>query len=134
MLIGELETRTGVGRHALRYYERRGLLGEIGRTAGNYRDYPEGLVEQIRLLRSMQSLGFSLSEIGQVMNGVRARDIDCADGAALLAAKRSRVDEQIVALRALSEQLAREQRHLEKRARRHGKVPGRPRPHSGRMG
>ena len=40
MQINELETGTGVGRHALRYYERRGLLGEVHRTHSNYRDYP----------------------------------------------------------------------------------------------
>ncbi|MFG3621011.1 MerR family transcriptional regulator [Nocardia sp. NPDC047654] len=122
MLIGELEARTGVGRHALRYYERRGLLGRIDRTAGNYRDYPEELVEHVRLLRGMQTLGFSLVEIGQVMEGVRARDIDCADGAVLIAAKRRQIDEQIVALRELSTLLGREQRRLEQRARRNGRI------------
>jgi DNA-binding transcriptional MerR regulator len=37
----------------------------------------------------MQSLGFSLTEIRQVLEGLRARDIDCADGAHLLNDKRS---------------------------------------------
>ena len=57
MQIAELEARTGLGRHALRYYERRGLLGTVPRIRGNYRDYPEKLVGEIRLLRSMQSMG-----------------------------------------------------------------------------
>ncbi|MFC4127944.1 MerR family transcriptional regulator [Nocardia rhizosphaerae] len=125
MLIGELETRTGVGRHALRFYERRGLLGHIERTDGNYRDYPEELVDQVRLLRAMQRLGFSLTEIGEVLVGVRAHDIDCAAGAALLATKRHQVEQQIADLRALGAQLAREQRRLERRARAHrASAPG----------
>jgi DNA-binding transcriptional MerR regulator len=121
MQISELEARTGVGRHALRYYERRGLLGDVNRTHSNYREYPESLVQEVKLLRSMQSLGFSLTEIRQVLDGLRARDIDCADGARLLADKRARVKEQISALREVSRVLLQEQRRLENNARRHGR-------------
>ncbi|WP_221639424.1 MerR family transcriptional regulator [Nocardia bhagyanarayanae] len=64
--IYELETRTGVGRHTLRYYERQGLLGDVHRSSNNSREYPESLVREVRLLRNMQSLGFSLNEIRQI--------------------------------------------------------------------
>ncbi|MBF6299124.1 MerR family transcriptional regulator [Nocardia amamiensis] len=124
MQIRELEARTGVGRHALRYYERLGLLGEVQRTRSNYREYPESVVREVGLLRSMQSLGFSLSEIRQVLDGLRASDLDCLDGARLLAEKRTRVEEQISDLRQLSRLLAQEQKHLEDRANRHGKRSG----------
>ncbi|UGT66018.1 MerR family transcriptional regulator [Nocardia gipuzkoensis] len=125
MQISELEARTGASRHALRYYERLGLLGEVRRTRGNYREYPESTVKEVTLLRSMQSLGFSLGEIRQVLDGLRSRDIDCADGARLLAEKRARVEEQITGLRELSRTLTREQKRLEDSARRHGKSLGR---------
>jgi DNA-binding transcriptional MerR regulator len=121
MQISELEARSGVGRHALRYYERRGLLGDVRRTSSNYRDYPESLVRQVKLLRSMQSLGFSLTEIREVLDGLRADDIDCADGARLLADKRARVKEQISGLREVSRVLLHEQKRLEDNARRHGR-------------
>jgi DNA-binding transcriptional MerR regulator len=120
MQISELEARTGVGRHALRYYERRGLLGEVDRTRSNYREYPEALVQQVKLLRGMQSLGFSLAEIRQVLEGLRARDLDCADGARLLADKRVQVEAQIKGLREVSRMLRQEQKRLEDNARRHG--------------
>ncbi|MFF0533017.1 MerR family transcriptional regulator [Nocardia amikacinitolerans] len=123
MRIGELETRTGVGRHTLRYYERQGLLGDVHRSSNNYREYPESLVGEVRLLRSMQSLGFSLNEIRQILEGIRSRDIDCADGARLLADKRVRVEEQITALREVSRVLAREQQRLEANARHRRKLP-----------
>ena len=121
MKISELELRTGVGRHALRYYERRGLLGEVDRTRGNYREYPESLVREVKLLRSMQALGFSLTEIRQVLDGMRASDIDCADGARLLADKRGRVEEQIRSLKHVSRVLREEQKRLEESARRHAR-------------
>lgn len=40
MNIGELERRSGVGRHALRYYEQLGLI-VAQRQANNYRSYSE---------------------------------------------------------------------------------------------
>lgn len=121
MKISELEARTGVGRHALRYYERRGLLGAIPRSAvNNYREYPDSLVDEVKLLRSMQAMGFSLSELREVLDGVRASEIDCADGARLLADKRARVDAQISGLREASRRLGREQKRLEASARRRG--------------
>lgn len=39
MQIAEPEQRTGVSRHALRYYEKAGLLQEVERRGNNYRDY-----------------------------------------------------------------------------------------------
>lgn len=121
MRISELEAATGVGRHTLRYYEREGLFGEIPRTANNYREYPQTLVKEIELLRGMQSLGFSLTEIRQVLQGLRARGIDCAEGARLVAEKRARVEEQIRELRTVSGILRREQLRLERSARQHGR-------------
>ena len=123
MRISDLEAATGVGRHALRYYEREGLLGEIPRGHNNYRDYPESLAKQVRLLRSMQSLGFSLGEIREVLESLRAQGIDCADGARLVADRRARVEEQIRDLRKVSRLLREEQLRLEHSARQHGILP-----------
>jgi DNA-binding transcriptional MerR regulator len=120
MEIAQLEAQTGLGRDAIRYYERRGLLGKVPRSANNYRDYPASLVKDIKLLRSMQSLGFSLDEIQDVLKGLRSGGLKCLAGAQLLAAKRQSVDQQIRGLREVSRLLAREQLRLEERARQHG--------------
>lgn len=120
--IKELEARTGLGRDAIRYYERRKLLGEVPRAGNNYRDYPASLVKQLKLLGAMQALGFSLEEIRQVLDGLRSQDIDCLDGARLLAAKREVVDKQIGELRRISRLLRSEQSRLEARARKHGRL------------
>jgi DNA-binding transcriptional MerR regulator len=120
--IKELETQTSLGRDAIRYYERRGLLGVVPRGPNNYRDYPVVLVKQLKLLRAMQALGFSLDEIREVLEGLRSQGIDCLDGARLLAAKRERVEGQIRELRRVSRLLRDEQGRLEERARKHGRV------------
>lgn len=120
MQIAELEAQTGLGRDAIRYYERRGLLGKVPRSANSYRDYPPSLVKDIKLLRSMQALGFSLDEIQEVLQGLRSGGLKCRAGAQLLAEKRQSVDRQIRGLREVSRLLAREQLRLEERARQHG--------------
>jgi len=119
MRIAELETRTGLGRHALRFYEREGLLVGVCRGPNNYRDYPESAVKDATLLQQLQSLGFSLQEIREVLNAMRAKSIDCAQGARLMAEKRTVVEAQIANLRKVSEILMREQQRLEDRAARH---------------
>lgn len=117
MRIAELESRTGLGRHSLRFYEREGLLAGVRRGANNYRDYPESAVRDATLLRQMQSLGFSLQEIREVLEAMRSGSIDCAQGAALMAEKRAKVDAQIADLRKISKILAQEQRRLEESAK-----------------
>jgi DNA-binding transcriptional MerR regulator len=125
MRIAELESCTGLGRHALRYYEREGLLVGVCRGANNYRDYPESAVKDARLLQQLQSLGFSLQEIRDVLNAMRAKSIDCAEAARLMAEKRAAVEAQIAKLRKLSRMLMREQQRLEESAARQGKKTAR---------
>ena len=120
MRIAELENRTGVGRHSLRFYEREGLLVGVRRGQNNYRDYPETAVRDATLLRQLQSLGFSLQEIREVLDAMRAGSIDCAQGARLMAEKRAKVEAQIAGLRKVSKILTREQRRLEENAVRQG--------------
>lgn len=122
MDIKTLEAQTGLGRDSIRYYERRQLLGVVPRGPNNYRDYPSSLVKQLKLLRAMQALGFSLDEIRQVLNGLRSQGINCLDGARLLAAKREVVEAQIRELRRISRLLRDEQGRLEIRARKHGRL------------
>lgn len=119
MRVAELESRTGLGRYALRFYEREGLLVGVCRGANNYRDYPESAVKDATLLQQLQSLGFSLQEIRDVLGAMRANSIDCAQGARLMAEKRLTVEAQIENLRKVSKILLREQQRLEDRAARH---------------
>ena len=118
MRIAELESRTGIGRHALRFYEREGLLVGVRRGPNNYRDYPESALKDATLLRQLQSLGFSLPEIREVLDAMRAGSMDCAQGARLMAEKRAKVDAQVANLRRISKVLMREQRRLEDNATR----------------
>ena len=61
--IGQIAEAVGVATSALRYYEREGLLKPTGRSPAGYRLYDRNAVEQLRFIRSAQSVGFSLQDI-----------------------------------------------------------------------
>lgn len=113
MQIAELEQRTGVNRHTLRYYEKAGLLQEVERRGNNYRDYPEKAVERVDMVRQLKALGFSLREIREVLDALRSDRIDCEQGAVLMAEKKAAVDDKIRELKQVSALLGREQQRLE---------------------
>ena len=120
MNIAELERRTGVSRHTLRYYEKEGLLLEVARRGNNYRDYSEQSVQRVAMMRQLKELGFSLREIRDILDALRRDNINCEQGARLMADKRAAVLERIRQLQQLSELLAIEQARLEESAREHG--------------
>ncbi len=112
MRIAELEQRTGVSRHTLRYYEKEGLLLEVGRRGNNYRHYSEKAVQRVGMVRQLKALGFSLKEIREVLDALRSDSIDCDQGAALMAEKKAAVDRKITELKAVSRMLGEEQKRL----------------------
>lgn len=68
MRIGELAKRAGVNIQTVRYYERRGLLHDPRRRrAAGYREYTGATLERLRFIRRAQELGFTLSEIGELL-------------------------------------------------------------------
>jgi DNA-binding transcriptional MerR regulator len=70
--IGELATATGLTVRALRHYDQIGLLRPKTRTEGGYRLYGEAEVRRLQQIRSLQSLGFSLEQIGAMLAGHEA--------------------------------------------------------------
>ena len=68
MRIGELAKRAGVNIQTVRYYERRGLLHDPRRRrSAGYREYTDATLERLRFIRRAQELGFTLSEIGELL-------------------------------------------------------------------
>lgn len=66
--IGELAREAGVNVQTVRYYERRGLLDEPPRRASGYRKYPESDIARLGFIRRAQALGFTLTEIGDLLS------------------------------------------------------------------
>ena len=63
MQIGQLCRTTGMTKDTIRFYEKIGLLPPVKRKPNGYKDYPESIIEQIKLLKHAKELGFTLNEI-----------------------------------------------------------------------
>jgi MerR family transcriptional regulator, mercuric resistance operon regulatory protein len=76
--IGELAKRTTLTVDAIRFYEKRRLLPKANRTAGGFRLYTTEDIERLHFIRQMHGLGFSLREIGELID-LRTRKVDACE-------------------------------------------------------
>ncbi len=66
--IGEVARSAGVNIQTLRYYERLGLVvPAFGRHSGQ-REYDEGDIRRVRVIKAAQRLGFTLAEIQEMFD------------------------------------------------------------------
>lgn len=70
---GQVAEAAGVNVQTLRYYERRGLLPEPGRSPGGHRLYDGQAVTVLRVIKAAQRLGFTLEEVAQLLETGRHR-------------------------------------------------------------
>jgi len=68
MTISRFAKAAGVGVETVRYYQRRGLLAMPRASDGSYREYDQSAVKRLRLIRGLQSAGFTLSEINELIS------------------------------------------------------------------
>jgi DNA-binding transcriptional MerR regulator len=73
MRIQEVAAEVGLTTRSIRYYEEIGLLAPV-RSGGDYRLYEPEDVERLRFIKGLRDdAGFSLSEIGQLLEDEAAR-------------------------------------------------------------
>ncbi|GHO55713.1 MerR family transcriptional regulator [Ktedonobacter robiniae] len=77
MLIKELEKKTGLTRHTIRFYEKQGFLESrsFRREENNYRNYSEETVEYLKMLKAGQAAGFTLAELKELINADEANEL-----------------------------------------------------------
>ena len=102
--IGEVSKQTGVAVGALRYYEDLGLL-QSERGGNGYRYYPREAIKQVQFIKKAQTLGFSLEDIGEVLNVHRQGDIPCELVESLLQEKIDQLEMQILQMQQLKAEL-----------------------------
>ncbi len=117
MKIGELEARSVTSRHTLRYYEQIGLISPLRQT-NNYRVYNEQTLQDLDFIQRAQSMGFSLGEIGEILDAQRNKLIDCAEGAKLIEKKMADIKQKIGNLQSIYRYLDEERATLEASAAR----------------
>lgn len=67
MTRGALAKASGTGLETLRFYEQKGLLPKPARTDSGYRVYGPEDLERLQFIHRGQELGFSLTDIKQLM-------------------------------------------------------------------
>lgn len=77
MRIGELAQAVGCHIETVRYYEKVGLIPASARRPNGYRDYSDRHLQYLRLVRRARSLGFSQSEIQELVNLIEIKDSSC---------------------------------------------------------
>jgi len=80
LTIADAARASGMSAHALRYYEKAGLLEPIDRNGSGHRRYREEDLERIRFLTKLRATGMPIREIrryaelmgkGEMTNGAR---------------------------------------------------------------
>lgn len=104
MGIGTLAKRAGVGIDTVRYYERSGLLAPSQRLSSGYRRYTPLELARLRFIRRAQALGFTLSEVRELLTLSAKRDVARVKRSA--EAKLQDVDRKILALQKIRDGLA----------------------------
>jgi len=107
LTTGELAKRAGVNRETVRYYERRRLLPRPPRTVSGFRIYSDDAVRRLRFIRHAKALGFSLSEIHDLLGLRIDSPAVCARVRERAKAKISEVDRKVAKLAQIRQVLAR---------------------------
>src|SRR4051812_37151975 len=68
---GTAAARTGLSVDTLRYYEREGLLGPVGRDAGGRRRYSDGDVAWLGVLTCMRRSGMGIADLRRFVGVLR---------------------------------------------------------------
>jgi MerR family gold-responsive transcriptional activator of gol and ges genes len=68
MNIGKLSKAVGISAKMIRYYEQIGLIPTVGRNNSGYRSYNAQDVERLKFIRKSRTLGFSVSEITDLLD------------------------------------------------------------------
>lgn len=66
--IGELARRTGMSIDTIRFYERKRLIEAQYRSPSGYRYFAPAAIEELLVIRRAKDLGFSLSEIREILS------------------------------------------------------------------
>ena len=69
MTIKDVESKVGITKANIRYYENEGLISPKRNDANNYREYSEEDIEQLERIKVLRVLGVPISDIRELKNG-----------------------------------------------------------------
>jgi len=93
--IQEVSRKTGLTAHTLRYYEKEGLISDVERTQGGFRQYTDEDLERLGLICCLKNTGMSIQEIARFVQLTHEGDHTLEERVELLRAHRERVLEKM---------------------------------------
>jgi MerR family transcriptional regulator, copper efflux regulator len=75
--IGQVADRTELSIKTIRHYDEVGLVTPSARSAGGFRLYTEADIERLLVIRRMKPLGFTLEQMGELLEALAV--LDCSD-------------------------------------------------------
>lgn len=80
---GQLAKETGCNAETIRYYEKETLLPEPRRSEKGYRLYGDKDVKRLNFIRRSRELGFTITEIRELLSLVDNHNYTCSDISAI---------------------------------------------------
>jgi len=105
MKIGALSKAVGCHVETVRYYEKEGLLPPATRAANGYGEYSDTHLKLLRLIRHAKGLGFSQTQMRELVRLTRKQDSACDEVHQLTLAQLSVIAEKLRALRKMQKAL-----------------------------
>lgn len=107
MLIGELSSKSGFSRDAIRFYEKQGLLrlSRKQRRGNNYKEYPDVFLGTLLTIRRLKNFGFTLQEISELLAMVDVKMATCLNVEGMIREKVALLDNRILDMMTLRNQL-----------------------------
>jgi MerR family mercuric resistance operon transcriptional regulator len=103
LTIGRLADEAGVNVETIRYYQRRGLMPEPDKPINGHRRYAADAVKRVHFIKRAQVLGFTLEEIGGLLELDEAHA--CAETRELAAHKLEVIENKLANLKSMRKAL-----------------------------
>ena len=104
--IGEAARRSGVSARMVRHYESLGLLPAVARSDSGYRQYTEADIHSLRFVKRARELGFSMTEIAELMGLWHNRRRTSASVKRIAEQHLAELEQRIAAMQAMRATLA----------------------------
>jgi MerR family Zn(II)-responsive transcriptional regulator of zntA len=109
MLINELSKKTGISTHTIRFYEKSGLIKGNRKEdvkSNNYFHYDNYIIERLEFIRKAKSVGFSISEIGQLINSWYGNVYSKKEKLSILDEKLETIEQKIKELKEMKKRIS----------------------------
>jgi MerR family mercuric resistance operon transcriptional regulator len=106
LTIGEVAKAADIDVETVRFYEREGLIEQPPRRPSGYRQYAPDIVRRLRFIRRAKDLGFTLKEIGGLLDLRVDPARSCAEVRSLAKAKMADIEAKLLDLARIQAALA----------------------------